>query len=294
MPEADTDRKLQARTNRMLRSRIPSWIWDSVVSIVILNGKNVHQFATGILFQVAEYRFVVTAAHSIRIASAYGKSIGVTSGANSFTSITGDCVSTAPFQYGSVEDPFDIAVYRIPNELIPRFQSQRFIQLGDVSFDAPGSAVFVLCGYPGIWSVPSRHNDEKVTIKPLEYTAIQYGGSPKQIEGYQPRLHIILDANSEGTTLIDGSRGQFFKPNGSLAAFPRDMKGISGCPVWLIGDHRLPLTHWDNMPVRVVGIETCVYQETGVIRATKWIAVTTLIHEAFPELRSALTTSSGT
>jgi hypothetical protein len=285
----DQERHLQAKTNRKVGSQVPRWAWDSVVSIVLSSKKILYQYATGTLFQVADERFVVTAAHSIRIASEYGKTIGITCGSNSFMSISGNWICSEPFQYGSVEDPFDIAVYRIPDESVPRFNQQRFIQLSEVSFDVLSSGVFVLFGYPGIWSVPSRSDDEKLKIKPFEYMAIGYGGDLASIKGYQPKLHFLLDADSKGISLTDGSRAELRKGDGSRAAFPRDLKGISGCPVWLAGDQRMPVGDWQRLPVGLAGVQTGVYQESGVIRVTRWIAVTTLIHEAFPELRRALT-----
>jgi hypothetical protein len=285
----DEERRLQAKTNRKVGSQVPRWAWDSVVSIVLSSERSLHQFATGALFQVADQRFVVTAAHAIRIAAGHGKTIGITCGSNSFMSASGNWICSEPFQYGSVEDPFDIAVYRIPDELVPRFNRQRFIQLSEVNFDVLSSGVFVLFGYPDIWAVPSRSDDEKLKIKPLEYTAIGYGGNLASLEGYQPKLHFLLDADSKGISLSDGSRTELRKGDGSPAAFPRDLKGISGCPVWLVGDQRVPAGDWQSLPVGLAGVQTGVYQESGVIRVTRWIAVTTLIHEVFPELRCALT-----
>jgi hypothetical protein len=287
MSNSDEVRRLQAKANGQVGTHIPRWAWDSVVSIVLVSEKTLHQFATGALFQVGDQRFVVTAAHSIRIASGYGKTIGITCGSDSFLAVSGNWICSEPFQYDSVEDPFDIAVFRIPDEFVPRFHSQRFIQLSEVNFDVLSSGVFVLFGYPGIWAVPSRSDDEKLIIKPLEYTAIGYAGLAS-IEGYQPKLHFLLDANSEGISLSDGSRAELLKGDGSPAAFPRDLKGISGCPVWLVGDQRVPAGDWQSLPAGLAGVQTGVYQENGVIRVTRWIAVTTLIHAAFPELRSAL------
>jgi len=290
MSSSNEERRLQAETNRRVGAQIPKWVWDSVVSIVLMaSDKSLHHFATGALFQVGDQRFVVTAAHSIRIAEGAGKTIGITCGSNSFVAVSGNWICSAPFQYGSVADPFDVAVYRLPDELVPRFNSQRFIQLSEVNFDVPTSGVFVLFGFPGIWVAPSRNDDEKLIIKPLEYTAISYSGDLATIEGYQPKLHFLLDADSKGISLSDGSRAEIHKRDGSPAAFPRDLKGISGCPVWLVGDQNIATGNWHNVRVGVAGVQSAVYQESGAIRVTRWIAVTTLIHEAFPELRSALT-----
>ncbi len=283
------EQRLQAGTNEIIGSRVPRWAWDSVVSIVLGSEENVHQFATGALFQVRDQRFVVTAAHAIRIAASRDKTIGITCDSNSFMSASGNWICSGPFQYGSVEDPIDIAVYRIPDQFFHRFNRQRFIQLSQVNFEVQRSGVFVLFGYPGIWTVPSRSNDERLEIKPLEYTTICYSGDQASLQGYQPKLHILLDADSKAISLSNGSRAQLRKCDGSLATFPRDLKGISGCPVWLIGDHRIPAGEWHTLPVGLAGVQTGVYQDSGVIRVTRWIAVTTLIHEAFPRLRCALT-----
>jgi hypothetical protein len=157
----------------------------------------------------------------------------------------------------------------------------------DSSSSQKSFGVFVLFGYPGIWAVPSRSDDEKLIIKPLEFAAIGYNGQAA-IEGYQPKLHLLLNADSKAISLSDGSRAELLKGDGSPAVFPRDLKGISGCPVWLVGDQRIPAGDWQSLPVGLAGVQTGVYQENGVIRVTRWTAVTTLIHEAFPELRSAL------
>jgi len=69
---------------------------------------------------------------------------------------------------------------------------------------------------------------------------------------------------------------------------PRDLKGISGCAVWTIGDLEVPLDEWHKRRPKVAGVETGIYQSSEVVRTTKWVAVTTLIIEAFPELRPAL------
>lgn len=72
--------------------------------------------------------------------------------------------------------------------------------------------------------------------------------------------------------------------DGQPATFPRDLRGISGCPVWAIGDLVRPVAEW--RPPRVAGVQTGAYQGSEVIRATRWVAVTTLLTEAFPNLRS--------
>ncbi len=54
------------------------------------------------------------------------------------------------------------------------------------------------------------------------------------INGYQPKLYFLLDADSKGVSLSDGSRTELRKSDGSRATFPRDLKGINGV-FWVVG-----------------------------------------------------------
>jgi hypothetical protein len=81
---------------------------------------------------------------------------------------------------------------------------------------------------------------------------------------------------------------KFRRKDGTAAAFPRDLRGVSGGPVWTIGDLDIPMQNWPRIAPSLVGVQTGVYQPSQVIRVTRWVAVTTLIYATFPELRSAL------
>jgi hypothetical protein len=67
--------------------------------------------------------FVVTAAHVINTAHKYSKTIGISDGADSFVSVHGNWISSAPVQYRSAEDSFDIAIYRLPADAVERLKS---------------------------------------------------------------------------------------------------------------------------------------------------------------------------
>jgi len=276
---------LQASTNIRIGAHIPKWAWDATVAIVVARRPVVYLLGTGSLFQIADCFFVVTAAHVIREASEYDRTVGI-SGDSSFISVHGDWMSSVS---DSEDDSFDVAVYALPSRAVRRLSHFRFLRVDDVSFDEQSEAgVFTLFGHPGIWSSPSKEDGETLQLKSLEYTAIAYQGSVNTLIGYDPRYHLLLDAKAQEVTWDNGTRAEFIDRGGRNATFPRDLKGISGCPVWRTVDLNVPPENWQKLPPKLVGVQTGIYQESQVIRVTRWAAVTTLINAAFPELRPAI------
>jgi hypothetical protein len=276
----------QARTNRHLSQFVPRHVWQSTVAIVVANRPAVHLLGSGSLFEISNRRFVVTAAHVVKLAKKHDKTIGITGDSGSLIALGGEwIVSTSETD----DDPFDVALCQLPTSALHKLKQYRFNEIVDADFDGePRSAVYTVFGHPGIWATPSRNDMEEVQVKGLEYTAYTYERSVENLLGYEPKFHLLLDAEAEQISWRDGSKAILQKRDGSDALFPRDLKGISGGPVWRISDLSIPLKDWHRVQPRLAGVQTGVYQPSQVIRVTRWAAVTTLIHAAFPELRSAI------
>jgi hypothetical protein len=276
----------QRAINQRISRHVPRHAWQSTVPIVVAVPPAVHQLGSGTLFQVADRQFIVTAGHVIRSAHKSGATIGVgTTTDDDLIAITGDWICTVPSE-GSGEDPYDVAVYPLPSPTADRLQDMQFLRIRDVDFDDPGPrAVFTVFGYPGLWSSASRAVEDRVIVKPLEYTTYAYDGDSKGLRGYRSDLHLLLAAGPEHNTREDGSSIEFRDRSGQPARFPIGLKGMSGCSVWHVGNLDVPIERWADRPAHVVGVETGVYQSSGVITASRWAIVTTLIHKAFPELR---------
>jgi hypothetical protein len=282
-PDANS---LQARVNKRISDFIPRDAWRSTVAIVVAKRPAVHLLGTGSLFQIADRHFVVTAAHVIRLAHEYDRTIGISGDSNSLISVHGEWILS---DSSPGEDPFDVAVYLLPEPSVQRLSQSRFFRMSQVSFgEQSKTAVFTVFGHPGIWASPSRDDAELVQLKGLEYTAYSYDRSVDDLLGYNAKYHLLLDADADQVTWTDGSRVEFKHRNGMVAVFPRDLKGISGGPVWRTGDLNVPIESWHRLSPRLTGIQTGVYQPSEVIRVTRWAAVTTLIHAAFPDVRAAI------
>lgn len=283
------DQKLQYLLNIKVAQYIPEHVWDSTVAIVMVHNRNVYQFGSGILFRIADESFVVTAGHVIKGANEYDKTLGITSADDSFVAVPGEWMCSSEGQYGKYKDPFDIAIYNIPQNTVQKLGEKKYLNLADIDFGLQsGTGVYTLFGYPEIWSKPSTSISEKLQLRPFQYTTFAFGGDTEILTDYQERFHLLLDAQLQFSSTEEGTQFSFEDLEGKSAPFPRGLGGISGCSVWRIGDLATPVDNWGKKKPKNVAVQTGIYHDSQVIKATKWIAVTTLIHEAFPKLRPAM------
>jgi hypothetical protein len=281
--------QLQRTINEKATAHIPDHAWDSTVAIVIGQDDEVRQFGSAILFCVAEASFVVTAGHVVKEAHKNNWTLGISSANDFLVATSGQWLCSSEGQYGTAEDPLDVAVYKLPKNVVDRIGNKTFLRFDDVEFDSQSpTAVYTLFGFPGIWSKSSNSASENLQLKPFQFTTFAYDRDTPACGGYQDRFHLLLDGQIRGASNDDGSPAQFQNLDGKDAAFPRRLGGISGCSVWRIGDLNVPIDDWSQERSRVVAVQTAVYPEKQAIKATRWVAVSTLLHGAFPELRPAM------
>lgn len=283
-----TDRhELQRSINSTIAPLIPSYAWQSTVALVVADPPAVRLLATATLFQLADVRFVVTAAHAVRRASAAGKTVGISGGENGhFMALPGQWMCSGD---GRDLDLHDVAVLRMPDNLAQRLEDVSCLRLSEVSLDEPDPrGVYALLGYPGVWTSPSVGDGVPLTVRPLEITTYAFDGDRSTISDYNPRLHILLGLGQEDLTGPDGTPLQFVDRMRQPVGLPLGIKGMSGCSVWYIGNLDTPIETWGVRPARLEGVQTTAYRFHQAVRATRWISVTTLINEAFPDLRPVL------
>jgi hypothetical protein len=280
----------QRDINAKIASCVPSHAWNSTVAIVIAHNDAVHQFGTGMLFRIADKSFLITAGHVAQKAAANKKTLGISgSDDGTFISLAGEFMVSSEGQYGCDEDPFDIAILALPKDSIFRMQKKTFLLLNDVDFDEQSATgVYAIFGFPSVWSESCSDAGDTLKTKALEFIAFRSDRDTAALENYQERLHLLLDASPDYLTTQDGTNAQFLRRDGTEASFPGELGGISGCGVWRIGDLKVPINDWCRSEPRIAAVQTAVYPKRGLIRATRWAAVSTLIYEAFPELRPSL------
>ena len=264
-----------------LNSLIPVRAWESSVCLVIIYGKEIHPFGTGTLLKIADDAFIVTAAHVIRQAHELDKSLAVATG-KSFTALFGNWSCT------SDNGPFDLAVLRLSPDVTRKLKAISFIRLQDIDFDVDMSqGVFCLLGYPGKLSVASTPDNVTMRLRPFQIVTYAHREATKTLSGYQEEYHLLLDGNDKGWD-INGQPTRFCDRNGNPLEYPKELGGISGCSVWKIGRLDKPISDWSKYRPKVVAVQTGVYSDSQTIKTTRWIGVSTLIYEAYPDLRPAL------
>lgn len=273
-----------------MASCVPPKVAAATVAIVGATSSVVRQIGSGTLLAVADAHFVVTAAHVLRHAQAHGMTVAVSSGDNqSFTATTGEWMLTVPSDGATSDDQFDIAVFRLSPNQVHRFASVSFVRIADVSFERDlASGYFVVSGYPGMWSSVPEAAETSMKSGLLQYGTYAFSGNTSALAGYNAERHFLLEATP--ATMLDpqGKPVVFRTRSGHHANMPNDLAGVSGSSVWIIGDLRMTIDSWTQGLARIVGVQTGVYPSRGAIKFTRWNAVTTLIHSAFPDLRPTI------
>jgi|SRR5882757_7557849 len=271
-----------------MAASVPDAIAKSTVVIAAGNDPIVRHFGSGTLLAVADRQFVVTAAHVVRQAQDYGSTVGIGGDSEGhFVAATGNWIVPQ-------DDRFDIAIYPLDRVQTERLAKCTFVRIGDVSFDADLSrGFFVVSGFPSVWSTDSSDDRETMRLRLLQYSTYAYSGDTAGLGDYDSRYHLLLDARPEHLFDASGETLRFRMASGHPAQMPGDLRGISGCGVWMIGDLRTPCQSWSADQARLVGVETGVFHDRAAIKATRWNAVTTLLYSAFRDLRYTLKLYTG-
>ena len=266
-----------------LDSLIPPKAFSASVSIVAFDSqeKVLRPFGTGTLLKIADDSFLVTAAHAALQANEFRKSlcIGVS---NAFVQLHGD------WSLSSEGTPYDIAVLRLPVNIASKILDVPHVRLQDVDFGIDHSkGIFCLLGYPYHLSTPSTPDHTTMSVTPFQYLTYAYEGETENLSGYKQKYHLLLSAQV-GETDNDGKPINFADRNGVPLQFPKDLGGISGCSIWKICENDKPLQEWIRYRPKIVAVQTGVYSEAQIIKGTRWVAVSTLLYHAFPDLRQVL------
>ena len=281
--------EIVASLSRVMSECIPELVRRSTVGIVASVNQHLRQIGTGTLLAVAEHRFVVTAAHVAHQGALANATLGVSG------TLDGNLVAAAGNWILSGEvadrssDEHDIGIYEFSAEQAAHFGDDVFVRVADVDFPVDLShAYFVVSGFPAIWSNSLTPSETTILAKLLQYGTFVLQGSVAGLAGYNPARHFLLDASPNFLLNHKGQEASLRTRTGYPAQIPRDLAGVSGCSVWMLGDLRRPIEQWSTKTARLVGIETSVYERRQAIKVTRWNGVTTLLHAAFPQLRPVL------
>ena len=287
--DLNRDPKVVAEMSRVMSECVPELVARSTVHIVASVNQHVRPIGTGTLLAVAEHRFLLTAAHVVQSGAMIDATLAVSGALDGrFVAVAGNWILTGELDKRD-SDEHDIAIYELGPEQASRFRESAFVRVVDADFPADlSNGYFVVSGFPVVWSTSLNPNDQTLLTKMLQYGTFAFQGSTTGLSGYNPQRHFLLACSPDLLLNGKGEEVAFRTRTGHPAQMPRDLAGISGSSVWMLGDLREPLDSWSKAQARLVGIETSVYVTSQAIQVTRWNAVTTLLHAAFPEVRPVL------
>jgi hypothetical protein len=276
MPDLISQDKPYHRYNAV----IPDRAWNSTVSLAIVHNENeLHQFGTGTLLRVGECCFVVTAGHVVKMASENKRALLIPITNSTFIHLPGGYCT---------DDIQDVGVIRLTKSDIDSLKNKSFLQLLDIGFyDDLVSRVFGVFGYPAKLADPATSKNNQLVLQPFQFVTYAYDGYVDALGHYDEKVHLLLKADKISSD-SSGKPLTLFDRQGKHLKFPKDLGGISGCSVWMVGNRNKLAPKSQLKYPKVVAVETAVYPDTQIIKATKWICVSTLLWEAFPEVRTAL------
>jgi hypothetical protein len=240
----------------------------------------VEKNGSGVLLEIADHRFLLTAAHVVDFLAIHG-----------FPQYLAPCTSdeppiplenvkiyTSPIPPGVDQedpgmcdvDPFDVAVCELPPSVAEKItEPRRFVRLMDIDASVeqiPG--LYMVTGYP-IEFTRTNFSHKLIGSKPLPYVTELYQG---ECEPHWQNF-IALEYSHQG---VD--------EHGVLQRMP-DPNGMSGCGIWRLAEASKPADLWKPSDVQLVAIEHSWSRKNGAILGTFVRYALSMIYNNYPLLR---------
>jgi hypothetical protein len=238
---------------------------------------------SGVLIQVAEKHFIVSAGHTFDARRMLDLPLWVTDGVvgNGLLPL-GQVVirsSETSVPYHRTDEPFDIAVCELSSETAAKIAGQkRFLRLIDVDpWDRQDPrSWYMVFGFPTLLSPPDA-NAQSIGSAAVAFATFLYRDERGPLDAYDAEVGIALDFDS--TTVRDD--------NGS-PAIPPHPGGMSGCGIWRLVKAGTDSRAWKLDDVKLVAIEHTLKTGQHVLVGTRIRYALQLIYRNHPDLRPAM------
>jgi hypothetical protein len=238
---------------------------------------------TGVLLQLSDTHFVVTAAHTFSRAKVANVPIwfpGVTPGSMPLPQFHAELhMSASNDPVNREDDPFDVCVFEVPSNVAEELKKgKRFLRAADLdALDKQNLRSFYLVfGYPFVQNPPVAAGGT-ITANALSYGTFVYGNERGAATRHDPAIGIVLDGGGESTRNDAGEREDIPHPG-----------GMSGCGIWRMVTADAPLGRWKPEDIRLVGHQHAYDKTLGILRGTRIRYTLQLIARNYPELRNVI------
>lgn len=213
---------------------------------------------TGVLLQIANMRFLVTAGHNMIAHGELGRSPEIVMPDKGTPTVS---LSNERF-WTTKAKAEDLTVCQLTDETVGRLGDRfRYASLSDFmsQHDAQhGRGLYLLYGFPNQMGTSDEDGTKRADT--WRYLSCLYERDFSNVENYDPNLHILLEYERK----TKNKAGNYVWPH-----------GMSGCGIWFCGH---PNTHspFTADHFRLVGIQTAWHKEFEYAKGT-WIDVVAII-----------------
>jgi hypothetical protein len=281
----------QAEVNKLLLDAWPDQLEKSCVMVVGAKAPRFGLVGSGVLFQVADAHFLVTAAHVFRRAHLSGFTTGISCDNNRFLALCGQWHAVSLESFEAFEDSVDIAIYRFNSGETARLREYKFLRMNDVG-NTRTNGIYTVLGFPGVLAGLVDGASDTSHRRALALTIPAHEGPLPHLHNFNPGHSFVLNANSGFSTGNEGKPILMSDFSNNAQNTLNDMKGMSGGPVWLIATSGTNPATWSRDLPKLVGVQIGVFPENDLLRGTKWECVIDLIRTCWPELSMALDITS--
>lgn len=193
------------------------------VPLTVDDGQKLIAQRSGILLQIADMHFLVTAGHHMVFHLTQGHNIGIAlpvKGSHPVLLVNEKFWTTK-------DDQEDVSVTQLTPPVVEYIKDHyRYIRLTSVmSRNDPkqGKGMYLIFGFPEALMGPDDTGVRK--MESWKYLTLPYRGDYASVENYNPKLHLALDYERS----TRNEQGERVHP-----------PGMSGCGIWFVGT---PYTH---------------------------------------------------
>lgn len=236
---ADHDFDVLARTITALANLLLPHV---VPLFAVPRGKRPALVGTALLVESTDGLFVISAGHVLDQGLPPAR-LYFYDKTRTLRQLSGTMIRTSPLPGSHGPDTHDVAVIRLPPDT-PR------VFLEALKYPAPIRALlpyrtnradhqYLVTGFPRSRS-RADPSGRQLKSQPQGFRVVSAGEDSYARLGLSPERHIVMPLNVEAMDFVDGTKGRIPDPH-----------GMSGSPVWLLHDERLPN---DEQFTPVVGI----------------------------------------
>jgi len=240
------------------------------VALTVDDGQKLIAQRSGILLQIADMHFLVTAGHHMVSHHEQGHAVGIVLPVKEMHPVL-----LVEEQFWTTKDEQeDISVTQLTPPVVEYIKDHyRYIRLNSVmSRKDPnqGKGMYLIFGFPDALLGPDDTGVKK--MESWKYLSVSYRGDYANVENYNSRLHLVLTYERN----THNQQGERIHP-----------PGMSGCGIWFVGT---PQTHslFNADDFKLVAIQNSWHKGFEYAKGT-WIDdVLLILWKYYPETRKPL------